>query len=686
MPDERTGGTSVGPGPGETADRSGLRAVYYIAAAVLALLVPLILLAGIWIRQEFTKTQRDLEEYLEGRATALSQRVEAEIQQEITVLQAIAALPSLDEPNLPEFHREAARMIAAMPQWAVIGLVDVETGKEVVNTLRPVGTDPPDATAPDDVKAVAAARRPSVRTRLPESDGLFADHAIFLYVPVIRDGAARYVLVAGARAATIQTILGEQADDPRVLTVVVDESDRILARSRAPDEFVTRQANPELRRSTAGRPGGLFAAPEVSSQDVFTAFRRSPTTGWLFVVATDRQQFDRLAQRSTLATIATASLALTLAVILAVFLFYNVMERRVSDERLAASRALSDLDARLLATTQEALAEQRKASSEREVLLREIYHRVKNNLQIVQSLLRLGSRDLGPDQRDAFESAIRRIGAMARVHTLLYSSADLASIDLREYLDGLSKEVADAFGAQERGIRTIVEADAMRVPLDTAVPLAFIAVEVLTNAFKHAFPAGRGGTIKVRRAQSGDRGILVISDDGVGMKPESGARAGARPHHRRRSSSSRSAACSRSREEGRSTFKIDFPLAGAASGALPRRRRSRPAAPPPALDRARTRLHIRVAAGCRRAGCRISGLKRSKCLCKGFDHVASVAVWAPVSAGLRRDRAGARPRRQSRERRLSSLQYRAPALAPSATRSGCGSRLRSRGSPGTSSR
>src|SRR3954469_25094525 len=518
MPDERTGGTSVGPGPGETADRSGLRAVYYIAAAVLALLVPLILLAGIWIRQEFTKTQRDLEEYLEGRATALSQRVDAEIQQEITVLQAIAALPSLDEPNLPEFQREAARMIAAMPQWAVIGLLDVQTGKEVVNTLRPIGTDSPDATMSDAAKAVAATRRPAVRTRLPQSDGLFAEHAIFLYVPVIRDGAARYVLVAGARAATIQTILGEQADDPRVLTVVVDESDRILARSRAPDEFVTRQANPELRRSTAGRPGGLFAAPEVSSQDVFTAFRRSPTTGWLFVVATDRQQFDRLAQRSTLATIATASLALTLAVILAVFLFYNVMERRVSAERLAASRALSDLDARLLATTQEALAEQRKASSEREVLLREIYHRVKNNLQIVQSLLRLGSRDLGPDQRDAFESAIRRIGAMARVHTLLYSSADLASIDLREYLDGLSKEVGSAFGADQRGIRTVLAAEPMRVPLDTAVPLAFVAVELLTNAFRHAFPE-RGGTITVTAGREQGRGLLVVSDDGVGLAP-----------------------------------------------------------------------------------------------------------------------------------------------------------------------
>jgi two-component sensor histidine kinase len=566
MAEERIGGTGAGSGPGDTADRTGLRTVYYIAAAVLALLVPLILLAGIWIRQEFTKTQRDLEEYLETRATALSQRVEAEIQQEITVLQAIAALPSLDEPNLAEFRREAMRMIAAMPQWSAVGLVDAQSQKEVVSTLRPPEAEFAAAAAPEAVRQAAETRQPVVRTRLPATGGEPSDHAILLHVPVIREGAVRYVLVAGAKAATIQAILAEQNNDPRILTVVVDESEHILARSRAPEEFVTRQAHPELRRSTAGRPGGLFTAPPTAAQDVFTAFRRSPTTGWLFVVATDRQQFDRIAQRSTLATIATASLALTIAVILAVFLVYNVMERRVSAERLAASRALSDLDARLLATTQEALAEQRKSSSEREVLLREIYHRVKNNLQIVQSLLRLGSRDLGPEQRDAFESAIRRIGAMARVHTLLYNSADLASIDLREYLEGLAKEVADAFGAHERGIRTVVEADRMPVPLDTAVPLAFIAVEVLTNAFKHAFPPGRGGTIKVEARQRGDRGALVISDDGVGMKPASGAR---RPLGLTIVSKliQQIDGVLEKPEEGRSTFKIEFPLTGASAGA-----------------------------------------------------------------------------------------------------------------------
>ena len=295
--------------------------------------------------------------------------------------------------------------------------------------------------------------------------------------------------------------------------------------------------------------------------------------------------------------------------ILAVFLFYNVMERRVSAERLAASRALSDLDARLLATTQEALAEQRKASSEREVLLREIYHRVKNNLQIVQSLLRLGSRDLGPDQRDAFESAIRRIGAMARVHTLLYSSADLASIDLREYLDGLSKEVADAFGAQERGIRTVVEADAMRVPLDTAVPLAFIAVEVLTNAFKHAFPAGRGGTIKVERAA--ERRPRHPRHQRRRRRHEARERraAGARPHHRLEA---HPADRRRAREAGGGTLdgqdrlparrRLGGPRGGGRGAAPPRRRRL--------LIGPKRASIFRVAAGCRRAGCRIRGPKR----------------------------------------------------------------------------
>lgn len=278
-----------------------------------------------------------------------------------------------------------------------------------------------------------------------------------------------------------------------------------------------RLVNAPARQATAGRASGLFTAATLDNHEVFTAFQRSRLTGWLAVAAIDREQFEALNQNSTWTLIVTGAVSLTLAVVLAIILFYNVIERRVSEERHAASRALNELDARLLATSQEALAEQRKSASEREVLLREIYHRVKNNLQIIQSLLRLGSRGLSADQREPFESAIRRIGAMARVHSLLYKSPDLASIDFKDYLVDLVRETAEGFGGDLRRIRTELDVQSMRVPLDIAVPLAFITVELLTNAFKHAFPGRRGGAITVLARQEGDHGLLTVGDNGVGI-------------------------------------------------------------------------------------------------------------------------------------------------------------------------
>jgi two-component sensor histidine kinase len=546
--------------------RTKLRTVYYIAAAVMALLVPLILLAGLWVRSEFNKSRRDLEDYLHARATTLSHRMEAELRQQITVLQAIAALPSLDAPNVDLFADQAQRMVAAMPQWGLIELIEAGTGAPILSTARPRGNPP---ARPEIVRRVMQSAQPVVHTVLPGEDGAGGEHAVMLYIPVMRDGAVRQVLAAGMRAQVAQDILQMETDDARLLTVLVDEREHILARSRLPEQFVGGEANPELRRAIAGSATGLFVAPTLDGQEVFTSFRRSPLSGWVTVAATDRQQFDELARRSAWAAIATGVLSLTLAGVLAVFLFYNVIERRLARERLAASRALSDLDARLLATTQQALAEQRKASSEREVLLREIYHRVKNNLQIVQSLLRLGSRDLGPDQREPFESAIRRIGAMARVHTLLYNSPDLGSIDFRDYLEGLLREVGEAFGAEERSIRTVLQAQSMRVPLDTAVPLAFVGVEILTNAFKHAFPSGRGGTITVEAARSGDEGVLTISDDGVGLPETSSGRRALGLTIVTKLVQQIGGALEQP-EDGRSTFRIRFPLNGEAGTPGPR--------------------------------------------------------------------------------------------------------------------
>lgn len=494
---------------------SRLRKVYVTAAAVLAALVPIILFAGLWVRAELNEIQRDLEELLTSRAAALAHNIDRDVQQEIAVLKTVATLSSLDAPDLPAFHAEAARMMSAMPEWAFLALARPD-GTQLVNTMRPVGEALP-AFDPEIMRRVAETRRPAVSTRDASPDNLYPGLIVLLAVPVIRNESATHVVVAAMKAEHVQRLVQQQGYDQRLLAVVVDERGQILARSRAPERFLGKEANDSLRQQTAGKVSGFFSADTLDNQDVITSFQRSPVSGWLSVVAADRSEFDALSTSSTWATIITGLLSLTLAAVLAVFVVYNIVERRVSRERLAASRALGELDTRLLATTQQALAEQRKSASERDVLLREIYHRVKNNLQIIQSLLRLGSRNLSEDQREPFENAVRRIGAMARVHTLLYNSPDLASVDFREYLDGLVGEIADAFGADERGIRTVVEAEPMRVSLDTAVPLAFIATELLTNAYKHAFPEDRTGTITIAARHEDGHGVLVIADTGVGF-------------------------------------------------------------------------------------------------------------------------------------------------------------------------
>ena len=485
------------------------RRLYVVAAACLAALVPLVLFAGLWIRAELKKSQRDIEVYLANRAAALSQRVDAELEQQLAALRALSSLPDFDtEPA--NFRQLAERVITTMPQWSALGLVDAGSAR-VLSATR---DDWPAASELKAIGQVRDARKPQIAAAF---EGTGNDRHILLYMPVVRNDAVSSVLVTAFDPRDLQDITLDQSRHSDLLLTLADGDARLLARSLSPDASIGSQATQTYRDATQGKSVGLFQALSREGEPVSNAFTRSPLTGWVAVAAIDSKRIDQLSTRSLAATLAAGTLSLVLAVILIVFILHTVMERRVSDERLAASKALGELDARLLATTQEALGEQRKASSEREVLLREIYHRVKNNLQIVQSLLRLGSRDLSSEQREPFENAVRRVGAMARVHTLLYNSPDLASIDFKDYLEELLKELSEGFSADERSIQAVLDAHSMRVPLDTAVPLAFIAVEILTNAYRHAFPGRRSGTISVEIRQDAPHGTLRIEDNGIGV-------------------------------------------------------------------------------------------------------------------------------------------------------------------------
>ena len=155
---------------------------------------------------------------------------------------------------------------------------------------------------------------------------------------------------------------------------------------------------------------------------------------------------------------------------------------------------------------------------EKEVLLREIHHRVINNLQIVASLLNLQFGTLeGPGIRTLLEDSQRRIGAMALVHEQLCQAPDLTSIDLGTYVTRVTDQLVRASG--RRGlVGTHLQADDIRLSPDVAIPCGLILTELLSNALKHGFPGGQPGAVYIElRAPTIQEVTVVVRDTGVGF-------------------------------------------------------------------------------------------------------------------------------------------------------------------------
>jgi PAS domain S-box-containing protein len=155
---------------------------------------------------------------------------------------------------------------------------------------------------------------------------------------------------------------------------------------------------------------------------------------------------------------------------------------------------------------------------EKEVLLREIHHRVKNNLQVIQSLLKMRARLLPEGEtRAAIEATGQRVHAMALVHERLYQRADVASLSLADYLLDLFSGVENSSLVGRGQIELVLDADDIPLDLDCAVPFGLLANELMSNCFKHGFPDGRRGTIGISIHRVNDVVCMVVKDDGVGL-------------------------------------------------------------------------------------------------------------------------------------------------------------------------
>lgn len=159
------------------------------------------------------------------------------------------------------------------------------------------------------------------------------------------------------------------------------------------------------------------------------------------------------------------------------------------------------------------------ALREKETLLGEIHHRVKNNLQIVQSMLHLQAAKFEDEAwRDAVRDCENRIKSMALIHQTLYQSDDFSRVDFAGFLNALALTLINSYRIDPGRISVSVEADQVLLPITAAVPCGQIANELVSNALKHAFPEGRCGKVAIALSRSEQRGVvLTITDDGVGI-------------------------------------------------------------------------------------------------------------------------------------------------------------------------
>ena len=158
---------------------------------------------------------------------------------------------------------------------------------------------------------------------------------------------------------------------------------------------------------------------------------------------------------------------------------------------------------------------------EREVLLQEVHHRVKNNLQVISSLINMQVRQLETGaSRSSLEQCQRRVEAIALIHEKLYQSKDYARVPFSDYTRDLAENVFRAAGVSAGAVSLECVIQDVALAVDKAIPCGLILNELITNTLKHAFPDGRPGVVRVELASlEGDRMRVVVSDNGIGLPP-----------------------------------------------------------------------------------------------------------------------------------------------------------------------
>ncbi|MBB6254049.1 sensor histidine kinase [Nitrospirillum iridis] len=306
--------------------------------------------------------------------------------------------------------------------------------------------------------------------------------------------------------------------EPKTMVLIREDGALLLREPAPPDGSLQDGVFPQLIHTAEDATGTFTLTSPIDGVERLYARRKVPDLPLYVVYGITTDSIARDWQRRALvyaAVAVPASLALMLVAGIAI---------RRSGDLARADRVLRQANTMLEARVADRTRHLDQALAEREVLLRDTHHRVKNNLQVISSLLQLQG-GMNPSLRPLLGDALRRIQAMGLLHEQLHRASNVDVVQLDRVIAALTREIDNihqgedqrVLEGQPRRIAVVLDAQPVETDLSASVPVTLALNEVLSNAFKHAYPDGRGGTLSVCLRREGQEGVLIVADDGIGM-------------------------------------------------------------------------------------------------------------------------------------------------------------------------
>jgi two-component sensor histidine kinase len=481
-----------------------------------------------------TYTNSEQREFAEAEMSVTARALSVALDQQLLVTRA--ALESIGaavtEGGDPEQLRRIARTVQAMhPNWSTVSLRDA-AGATLFSTAVPYGTPAPElADISTQIAEVIGSGHPQVTDLM--YDPVSKTPVAAVLVPVQGRGGRRFALVAEVAASKWEELLRNQQIPPGWVAGIVDRTGIVIARTRASEQYVGQPVRDWMKEAIQSAPEGRSEGLALEGELQTLAFSRSAVSGWTVTFAAPAAFFQEPLRRSLWTSVAICGLALGAASLLVLHYARRLSRSVVGLTRMAEAMQTpgatlpppppADMEelTSVYDSMRQATDQLRKADEQRMTSMRELQHRVKNDLQAIMALLALEGRQSKSDETQRILKELEgRIEALRLVHSRLYEAKLIGRIELGGYLRELCGNSVALYGrGHAGGIGFEATVGEVHVGHDTAVSLGLIANEFITNSAKHAFP-GRAGTISLDLAVPKPGEVrLRLSDDGVGLSP-----------------------------------------------------------------------------------------------------------------------------------------------------------------------